>query len=603
MPTFEEAIRALYPGVTSDDGVIVDPCVLDDKVTQSASEKLHSIATREGLGVAIVAAWRHGLMDGHIPLTLAALSGPPEDPRAKTLEGDGDCPYTFVYVPVRKYRSQPDKLIKLKIMNENADPEDFIYHEDGLVSLLSFPEPRPARLKDSGIADILEVLRKQAVLAPVNLNNRQIQFKDLSAKKRLQGSGSPVYVVNDLEDWDKRTLPRPFAGTKIKEYVERILKSRMACNYCSVHALNPREVTIHSTYVHTFAEERDAQLATVRNYQLGFTFAPIGDPERVCHFLAWDFPHINDVVMNMDPQVYSFSDLIKLVRVINKDISDFCTKHQVVDAPQPISGACNHWAGNTVYHQHYQFFRLSKLPLLEAGMAAGAPLATYKGVEVRRVAAGWQAPAYIIQPTGNALDEDVMHFADLVAREWRLLSEGEDLTYGNGISIKNHTQNIFVTTVEGRLTAVFIPRYRNKITTKKLGNDFQKVNVGVLEMLGYFVIDDPDHYELLNEKMSPYKRKKLADSWLTELAPDEDAIKSFQDNVKICFQDDVRTYGERIYKMAMSGDVPRAAVAGLASEILRDGELKSEQKEHLYRELLSTVLESTAADWEPVSRS
>ena len=100
-------------------------------------------------------------------------------------------------------------------------------------------------------------------------------------------------------------------------------------------------------------------LRTVRNYQLGFTFAPVGKPEEVCHFLAWDFPHINDVVMSMEPHAASFSDLVTLVQVINDDIRQFCrTDKRRPPEPGPIYGVCNHWAGNTIYHQHYQFFQL-----------------------------------------------------------------------------------------------------------------------------------------------------------------------------------------------------------------------------------------------------
>ena len=67
-----------------------------------------------------------------------------------------------------------------------------------------------------------------------------------------------------------------------------------------------------------------------------------------------------------------------------------------------------------------------------------------------------------------------MAVADRVAREWQILSEGEDLSYGNGITIKNHTQNIFVTTDGEQLSAVFIPRDRTKIDTSKKGNLIQK---------------------------------------------------------------------------------------------------------------------------------
>ena len=192
-----------------------------------------------------------------------------------------------------------------------------------------------------------------------NVNNRQIQFKDLAAKRRIEGSGEKVYVRVENQPLEKGRLPVELNREEVRDYVVKTLEKKSACNYCSVPALTPHQVTIHSARVLSRAGRRQDDLATVRNYQLGFTFAPFGDPREVCHFVAWDFPHVNDLVMNMEPQAYSFSDLIRLVRVINRDIRKFCGVSEVDPAPQPVSGICNHWAGNSIYHQHYQFVRIS----------------------------------------------------------------------------------------------------------------------------------------------------------------------------------------------------------------------------------------------------
>ena len=132
---------------------------------------------------------------------------------------------------------------------------------------------------------------------------------------------------------------------------------------------------------------------------MGFTFSPCGDPSEICHFLAWDFPHISDLVMNMEPQTYSFSDLIRLVKIINKNIDDFMTAISSDSPPTHISGGCNHWAGNSIYHQHYQFARIAGLPLSDGEQQIRAP-GDYQGVEVRRMADSWPAPAFLIRSTG-----------------------------------------------------------------------------------------------------------------------------------------------------------------------------------------------------------
>lgn len=189
-----------------------------------------------------------------------------------------------------------------------------------------------------------------------------------------------------------------------------------------------------------------------------------------------------------------------------------------------------------------------------------------------------------------------MRVADRVAREWRGLSEGEDLSYGNGIAIKNHTQNTFVTIEGDRIIAIFIPRHRRKISTSDPANEIQKSNAAVLEMMGYFIIDDPDDFDQLG-RMSPGARKVLGDSWLSELAPDAETIREFEANIRICLNEVVTPHEERIDKVF--GDTladSRREARILASAIHRDIRLFPEQREHLYRELLWAVLDSGAGD-------
>jgi hypothetical protein len=436
-------------------------------------------------------------------------------------------------------------------------------------------------ISKSDIREILDVLAQQGVLVRANINNRQIQFKDLASKKVIEDSGERVYVKVDKPiDRNVVKLPLDLDRPEIWKYILDAIRFKSTCNYCSVQAFNPHEATLHSAHVHASAGPRRDVLATVRNYQLGFTYAPFGDPREVCHFLAWDFPHINDLVMNMDPQSNSYSYRNKLVRVINRDVGEFCQENGV-EPSVPISGICNHWAGNTIYHQHYQFFRIPNVPLARTATSATS-LARYKHIEVKRFA--WPAPAYLIVSEAPAEDEDVMFVADRVAEEWETLNEGVDKSYGNGIEIKNHTQNIFVTAEGNRLEAIFIPRHRKKLGTSDPRNHVQKSNAGVLEMMGYCIIDSEEGFEKLRS-MAPAERCALADSWLSELAPDSRKVAEFEESLRTCLSGPVISYEKRLGEiLGQAYEDAKSEVWALASSVERDSAgLDQRQRNYLIR--------------------
>ena len=565
---------------------------LEEDNTDKANEALRSVSAdpRYGLGIALLVAWQHGLRVGHIPLALGGDRVGPHTDAVRVLRPDEVCPYVFVHVPVRQFRRDPPKLVQLGIMNPNADPAMLVYHEDGLVGTFSFLNPEKADLKEEDVSEILRILARQNVLVQANINNRQIQFKDLAVKRRIEASGMDTYVRLSGTPLDRRKIRLPgYEREDVWSYVKDSLQHRFACNYCSVHALNPRQVTINSALA---GPSGLIGKTTVRNYQMGFTFSPFGDPGDVCHFLAWDFPHISDLVMNMEPQNYSFSDLIRLVRIINKNIDDFCGRYKLGPPPERISGGCNHWAGNSIYHQHYQFARIAELPLVVAG-GESELLVSYQGVEVRKMAGRWQAPAFLIRCTGSAGDEELMKVADKVAREWRVLSEDNDLTYGNEIVIRNQTQNIYVTMgADGEISAFFIPRLRNKVSTSTDG-PIRKVNAGVLEMMGYFVIDDEADFNSL-EHMTGRQRKALGDSWLRDLRPEESAIEEFEKNVAICLSTAMDPLEQRIDELLAKrpGDW-RIKAHDILRAIQQEDGLETDQRDHLYRELIFALLERT----------
>ena len=563
---------------------------LEEDNTDKANEALRSISAdpRYGLGMALLVAWQQGLRVGHIPLALRRDRAGAHTAEVRVLKPDEVCPYVFVHVPVRQFRRDTPKLIQLGIMNPNADPAMLVYHEDGLVGSFSFLSPEKVGLTEEDVTDILRILARQHVLVRANIDNRQIQFKDLAVKHRLEASGKEVYVRLSHTPLDRTKIRLPgYEREEVWSYVKDSLQHRFACNYCSVQALNPREVTINSALA---GSSGLIGQATVRNYQMGFTFSPFGDPSDVCHFLAWDFPHISDLVMNMEPQTYSFGDLIRLVRIINKDIDDFCSRNKLGPPPEHISGGCNHWAGNSIYHQHYQFARIAGLPLVDAS-GESELLVDYQGVEVRKMNGSWPSPAFLIRRTGLAGDEQLMKVADKVAREWRFLSEDDDLTYGNEIVIRNHTQNIYVTMrADGELAAFFIPRLRKRVSTSA-DRPIRKMNAGVLEMMGYFVIDNEADFDAL-EHMTGQQRKALGDSWLSDLKPGESAIEEFERNVKICLSTAMDPLEQRIDElMAKRRGDWRIKAHDILHAIQREAGLEPDQREHLYRELIFAVLE------------
>jgi hypothetical protein len=169
----------------------------------------------------------------------------------------------------------------------------FFYHEDALVSAHSFDlktlVTRGLLRHEDDICRILAALASQQILVEANVNNRQIQFKDLESKRFLEGSSAKVYVLVE-QNLDKVDFWLPSFGLSdgdldaLRAHILATLRTKRPCNYCSVQVLNPREATLHSRQLASTFGTRHVAPATRRNYQFGFTFAPFGDPRNVCHF-------------------------------------------------------------------------------------------------------------------------------------------------------------------------------------------------------------------------------------------------------------------------------------------------------------------------------
>jgi hypothetical protein len=196
-----------------------------------------------------------------------------------------------------------------------------------------------------------------------------------------------------------------------------------------------------------------------------------------------------------------------------------------------------------------------------------------------------------------------MKVADKVAREWRVMTDrkDEDPEYGNKIIVGNHTQNTLVTILNDQLVAVYIPRVRSRVTTRNDQNLVQKAQAGVLEMMGYFIVDEPGDFRII-DGMPERDRRDVGDSWLSELSPGRDKIAEFEDSVKICLSTDIEHYEQRIDDLIT--DRPkdwRTKTRDLMVGVQEDQTLDSAQREHIYRELIWALLESN--DDEPESES
>jgi len=149
-----------------------------------------------------------------------------------------------------------------------------------------------------------------------------------------------------------------------------------ACNYCSAAEINPCEVVVSI---------EGARFGLSRNYRLGFTYAPFGNPLSVVHFLAW---HHAPRPLNMNRTPVTFSDLVEMTRRINTSIVEFFAGAGVNDYPV-IDGVSNGWAGNTIYHQHFQFFQPEyPAPITDTALLGRKPMLERDDIRIYRLDCG-----------------------------------------------------------------------------------------------------------------------------------------------------------------------------------------------------------------------
>ncbi len=507
--------------------------IIEEPAVHIAKRELLDVVRKQGLGAALLILHQRALDSEHIPSSqqyghTVTFPNLPPDPSEK---------YVFAHVPVRKIRTNPNELVRLGIMNDMPDPNRLVYHEDALVGTFTFnltdvravcPNIKPQEV----IADLLTVLESQQLLQQVQLNSWQVQFKDQEAAQRIrrgvEAFAQRVYVRTSKQFVPSAVwLPSEYDQPNIRKILDKALKYKAPCNYCGVRELNPKEDIISTSFVEDWKVRYKFEMT--RSYEFGFTFAPFGDPERVCHFLAWDNPSVSEVVNNMDLQEYSFGDLVRLTKAINSDIQAYCKLEHLPF--EPIIGVCNHWAGNSIYHQHYQFCRIERLPLFAASPYREQLLSySQAGLTVERLF--WESPIYRINMTRASKVEDLCTLADSIAQAWKSLSAPNSrVLIGNDIAIDDNTQNIAVSYADEVLTAYFIPRLRSRVATQPIVCGVKKQNLGVMEMLGYFLLDEAQEMEAIKQ-VDVQQRNLLGEGALRDVAPDEESIRLLETRIR-----------------------------------------------------------------------
>lgn len=308
------------------------------------------------------------------------------------------------------------------------------------------------------------------------------------------------------------------------------------CFYCSCPEINPAEVVV---------ELDGPRHGLSRHYTLGFTFAPFGNPLSVVHFLAWDRAH-NPLNMSRTP--VTVSDLVKLTREINLSIRAFFAETGVRDYPV-LDGISNGWAGNTIYHQHFQFFQPEHRSPIVRSRRAGRPFLIHRDdVAVQRLE--WPSPVYRIR-AADALNTGLV--GNDVAGIWRLFGGSRKVPYKpfrdgyvptEGERVPAHTQNLYVPGEFLGTTAYLVLRDRERVDFTPASDNFinsdkdrkaqPKENIGVLESTGTLIVDDAGLFEEMKGWSSADISKQIR-KIIASVAPDGAKVANFEAAVRGLF--------------------------------------------------------------------
>ncbi len=308
------------------------------------------------------------------------------------------------------------------------------------------------------------------------------------------------------------------------------------CFYCSCPEINPAEVVV---------DLDGPRHGLSRHYSFGFTFAPFGNPLAVIHFLAWDRARRP---LNMNRVPMTVSDLVKLTREINLSIRTFFTEAGIHDYPE-IDGISNCWAGNSIYHQHFQFFQPEyPTPLTQARPGRRAPVIHRDDVTVRRLR--WPTPVYQIR-AAEALNTGLI--GNDLAGIWRLLGGSRKVPYKpfqdgyiptEAEKVHAHTQNLYVPGGNLGDTAYLVLRDRERVNFKPSPADFvnraeglraqRKDNIGVLEVTGTLIVDDRANFNKMR-LWTPADVSRQVTAMLAAVAPEPAKVTEFENIIEELF--------------------------------------------------------------------
>lgn len=286
------------------------------------------------------------------------------------------------------------------------------------------------------------------------------------------------------------------------------------CFYCSCGEMNPHEIVID----HVSKKLSDA-------YKIGFTFAPFGRPDQVVHFLAWNKPKEGDYVPDMTFNSNIYSDLVEFVIEVNESIQRYFKGLRIKDFPT-IDGVHNGWAGNTLYHNHFQFVDMENdIPILSREKPLWTKQLDIKNGKVAISKINWPLSVYRIEGETSLHKEA----GAVVGIKWQSSSDTKCLyrDFGRLISpgetdfVHVHAANLFIPGKEMGKVGYFVARdFRNVDAQKLIAGIPPKKSLAVLESLGAFIIDDESMFKRISNAEEPIL-SLIATSWLSDLTPEE----------------------------------------------------------------------------------
>lgn len=383
-------------------------------------------------------------------------------------------------------------------------------------------------------------MRWQHIPLEIQIDGRnKTLVEDTSRIKGTRGENVihvPARVVRS--DFDKLAELNIIKPRKLWEESQIVSHEgdRFPCFYCSSGEINPSEVVVNI---------EGARLGLSRNYSLGFTFAPFGNPLSVIHFLAWDHAK-NPFNMNRVPM--TVSDLVEMTRQINLSIVNFFACTGIKEYPT-IDGVSNGWAGNSIYHQHFQFFQPEyESPIISSNLEFPEPVLGRDDVTIRRLS--WETPVYKIS-ADEAINVGLV--GNDLAGIWRLHGGAQKVPYKEfpdgyiaeqGEKVPVHTQNIYVPGQNLGKTVYILLRDIRHVAFKPRATDYVnrqakrlaqgKSNIGVLEATGTMIVDDQKSFlEMVH--WQPHDVSRQIDMMVAAVRPEPSKTVKFEKDIKELF--------------------------------------------------------------------